>query len=500
METLLKLKDISKSYSGVSVLRGINFELVKGEILGLVGENGAGKSTMIKIISGVIGSDSGSIEYFGQNYGRLTPRAAIDLGIATIYQEIDLIDNLTVADNIFLGEEKRNKFGFIDTATEQKETDQMIAKLDLENLDSKALVANLSTAQKQCVQIIKALKNNAKILILDEPTSSLGDTEAKSLLKLVKGLAKRGMGIIYISHFIDEIFSICDKILILKDGDQISLKNAADSNPDQVIHDMIGRDASSYYQREYFPCGNRVLKIDNYANDSTVHGVTLEIKSGEIFGFGGLVGAGRTELFRMIYGADKKKSGKLFLNDREITPRNPEDAISKGIYMISEDRKGEGLFLLRSIKENITVSHNEKTRWINIRAEASLVDNSIHDYEIKIHDQNDDVSSLSGGNQQKTIIARCMMDSGDIYIFDEPTKGVDIGAKEDIYKQILNLCKEDKFVILISSEMPELLSMCDRIACMSAGKLVDIVDARTTSEDTLMRRYLGIKDDAEAIS
>lgn len=491
MKKLLELRDISKSYSGVQVLKGVNIDLSEGEVLCFVGENGAGKSTLIKIISGAIQADGGTIKYFGKEYGRLHPRQVIDIGVATIYQDIDLVDNLTVADNIFLGQELRNKIGFIDAKEQERQSDELLKRLKLENIRGKDLLDDLSTAQKQCVQIVKALKNNAKVLILDEPTASLGDKETKLLLELVKNLANQGMGIIYISHFIDELFDIGKTLLILKDGTQVVVRKTDETTPEQVIHDMIGRDADSFYKREYFPAGNRKLRVEHYENKNTVHDVSFEIRSGEVFGMGGLVGAGRTELVRMIYGADHKRRGKLYIDDREITPVSPKDAIKKGVFMISEDRKGEGLLNLRSVKENITVTHNERRELINLRKESEIVEDSIQTFGIKTPGQDAEVTSLSGGNQQKAIIARCVLDPGEVYIFDEPTKGVDVGAKEEIYKHILNLAKADKFVIIISSDMPELLSMSDRIGVMHEGKLVDILEAKQTTEDELMKKYLG---------
>ena len=491
MDKLLELESISKSYSGVEVLKDITIDLSEGEVLCFVGENGAGKSTLIKIISGAIWPDGGTVRYFGKEYEKLHPRKVIDLGVATIYQEIDLVDHLTVAENIFLGCELKNRFGFIDAKEQERQADELIGRLELDGIRGNMLLTDLSTAQKQCVQIVKAMKNDARILILDEPTASLGDKETKALLELVKSLSGQGMGIIYISHFIEELFEVGDTLLILKDGRQTAVRKTKETVPEQVIHDMIGRDAASFYQREYFEAGKRVLKVEHYSNRHTVHDVSFEMRSGEVFGLGGLVGAGRTELARMIYGADGKLEGKLFLDGREITPVNPKDAIRKGVFMISEDRKGEGLLTLRSVKENIMITHNEGREWIRLKKESKKVEESIDMFGIKVPSQNAEVTSLSGGNQQKAIIARCVMDPGDVYIFDEPTKGVDVGAKEEIYKHILNLAKEDKFVILISSDMPELLSMSDRIGVMCGGRLACMMDAKETTEDELMRKYLG---------
>ena len=497
MKQLLELHGISKSYSGVEVLSDIETDLREGEVLCLVGENGAGKSTLIKIISGVVAPDRGTIIIDGKPCSKMTPRQAINLGIATIYQDIDLVDNLTVADNVFLGCEKRTRLGTIDVKTQEQETDALLSRLGITHISASMLLDDLSTAQKQCVQIAKALRNQAKILILDEPTASLGDEEVRMLLSLIRDLTKKGdIGIIYISHYIEELFEIGDRMLILKDGKQVSIRNVKETTEDEVIRDMIGRDASAFYHREYFAPGKRTLSIQHYANKRTVHDVSLEIHSGEVFGLGGLVGAGRSELMRMVYGMDRKESGKLLVDGREITPTSPWDAIKKGIFMISEDRKGEGLLNLRSVRENIMVTHNEKHELIHLGEEARTVMQFVDAFDIKVPGIDAEVTSLSGGNQQKAVIARCVVDPGDIYIFDEPTKGVDVGAKEEIYGHILNLAKQDKFIIIISSDMPELLAMSDRIAVMREGRLVDVVRTDETGEEDLMRKYLGLEQSA----
>jgi ribose transport system ATP-binding protein len=492
MEKLLELKNVSKSYSGITVLENINVELEKGEVLCLVGENGAGKSTMIKIMAGVIAPDKGGvITAFGSSYDRLHPRQAKDLGIAAIHQDIDLVDNLTVADNIFLGSELKKKNGFIDTKTQEKISDEMLFKLKINKIKGEMALSDLSTAQKQCVQIVKALKDEAKVLILDEPTASLGDEETTILLDLVIALAKNGMGIIYISHYIDELFKVGSRLVILKDGRMVGIKKVSETNAEEIIHAMIGRDTSSFYFREYFPPGTEVLEIKNFSQRKTVRDVSFVVHQGEIFGLGGLVGAGRTELIRMIYGCDKNRSGKVILNGKDITPKSPKDAIKKGIFMIFEDRKRDGLFTLRSVKENITITANEKREFIDLKKETMTVGKSVNTFGIKLSGQETEVVNLSGGNQQKTLIARCVLDPGTIYIFDEPTKGVDIGAKEEIYKHILLLAKEGKYIIIVSSDMPELISMSDHIGIMREGRLVGIVQAKNTTESELMRKYLG---------
>ena len=493
MDALLEFSNISKSYSGITVLNDMNMKLNEGEVLCLVGENGAGKSTMIKILSGAIAPDQGEIRLFGNTYTRLLPRQAIELGVATIYQEIDLVDNLTVADNIFLGEEIKNVAGVVDYKKQEEITNKLLTEINLHKIHAGELLANLSTAQKQSIQIVKALKHDCKILILDEPTSSLGEEETNALLELVTSLAQKGIGIIYISHYLDEIFRIGTKVLVLKDGNKVSEYNVSDTNEEMLIHDMIGRDASSFYQREHFPLGDSKLKLEHFNRDEVVKDVSFEVTSGEIFGLGGLVGAGRTELVRMIYGCDKNRTGKVILDGNDITPRSPKDAVKKGIYMISEDRKALGLFLTRSVKENITITFNEQRQIIPLKKESRQVDSAIDSMQIKVHSQDQEVGKLSGGNQQKVIIARCIQEKGRVYIFDEPTKGVDVGAKEEIYKHMLDIAKNGNFVIMVSSSMPELISMSDRIGVMREGKLVDIVNSSEATEDMLLKKFIGIE-------
>ena len=492
MQTLLAFKNVTKSYSGIKVLTDMDMTLHAGEVLCLVGENGAGKSTMIKILSGAIAPDCGEIELFGKSYSRLMPRQAIDLGVATIYQEIDLVDNLTVADNIFLGEEIKTKLGTVDYKKQEEITGRLLRDLNMHRIQPGAMLSDLSTAQKQSIQIVKALKHEARILVLDEPTSSLGEEETASLLELVRKLASQGMGIIYISHYLDEIFKIGTTALVLKDGHKVSERSIAQCSEDMLIRDMIGRDASSFYQREHFPLGESTLEIRDFNRSDVVRHVSFTMKAGEIFGLGGLVGAGRTELVRMIYGCDPNKTGRVILDGKDITPKSPKDAVNKGIYMISEDRKAIGLFLIRSIKENIMVTSNEKRPVIPLRKEEDWVNAAIEKMHIKAFSQEQEVAKLSGGNQQKVIIARCLQEPGRIYIFDEPTKGVDVGAKEEIYKQILELARAGHFVIMVSSSMPELISMSDRIGVMREGEMVDILDAADATEDGLLKRFIGL--------
>lgn len=490
MEKILELKKISKSYSGIRVLTDVDLELSAGEVICLVGENGAGKSTLIKILSGAEVPDSGEIHIMGQQYSRLDPKRSMDLQIATIYQDVDLVDSLTVADNIFLGSEQRRAGGFIDTLKQENFTEKLLKSLNM-HIAPDALVETLSPGQKQNLQIAKALKRNARIIIMDEPTSSLGEEETQALMKLIQRLANEGIGIIYISHYLGEVFQIGQKAVVLKDGCQVAVRDLKTTDEDALIRDMVGRSASNFYKREYFPPGEGRLEIKNYTSH-LVRNVSFSIKQGEIFGLGGLVGAGRTELIRLIYGCDEKTSGILLLNGQDITPISPKDAVNKGIYMIFENRKDESLFLMRSVRENIMLSSNEKRNLLDLKNEREIVKHGIQDLQIKVFDQAQEVEKLSGGNQQKVVLSRWLVDDGIIYIFDEPTKGVDVGAREEIYRKMVELAKEGKFIIMVSSSMPELLSMSDRIGVMREGELVSIVDTNEATEDSLLAEFIGI--------
>ncbi len=490
MEKLLHLKNINKAFNGVQVLFDVNLELYSGDVLCLVGENGAGKSTLIKILSGAEAPSSGSIEVFGKQYSRMHLREAIDMGIAVIYQDADLVDTLTVADNVFLGEELK-KGSFVNRTEQERITQEIIDKLDLD-LKADALISELSPGQKQCTQIVKALKRDAKIVVMDEPTSSLGKRETSALMDLVKRLAGEGRGIIYISHYLEEVFEVGNKALVLKDGHYICTMNLSDTTQDELVQKMVGRAASSFYARETSQIRDGLLEIKNYSTASVVKKADFAVRQGEIFGLGGLAGAGRSELMRAVFGCDKKTSGKLLLNGKDITPKSPKDAINKGVYMIFENRKQESMFNIRPISENIMVSHNEKKSFINLRREREIVDHSIKDLNIKTFSQEVESQNLSGGNQQKMVLSRWLVDEGQVYIFDEPTKGVDVGAKEEIYKRIVELAKRGKYVIVISSVLPELISLSDRIGIMRNGELVKIIDRSEATENSLLKDFIGI--------
>ncbi|MCS7247727.1 MAG: sugar ABC transporter ATP-binding protein [Anaerolineales bacterium] len=486
------MSHITKDFPGTRALDDVSFDLYAGEIHCLVGENGAGKSTLIKILSGAEKPDQGEIILFGKTYRHLTTKQAIDLKIATIYQDVDLVDSLTVADNIFLGVELRDRLGVVDTKKQEEIAQDIMRRLNI-HIDPRLLVEELSPAQKQILQLIKALHRDARILIMDEPTSSLGIEETRALLELVRTLSSQGIGIIYISHYLQEVTQIGDRITVLKDGKTVACYRKSEFTIEQLIRDMVGREASLFYRKDPVPIGEVGLRVENYSGKSLVKNVSFEVRHGEIFGLGGMVGSGRTELVNLIFGIDRRDSGELYLDGQRITPNSPRQAIRHRMCLITEDRKGSGIFPFRSVKENISIARNEQENKVALRlsAERQRVEKIIKALKIQLASIEQDINSLSGGNQQKSILGRWLLNEADVFIFDEPTKGVDIGSKEEIYRIMTDLCRQQKCIIMVSSDMPELISMSDRIGVMRDGRLIAIVNAREISEEELLRIYLG---------
>ncbi len=494
---ILTLDHITKDFPGTRALDDVTFDLCAGEVHCLVGENGAGKSTLIKILSGAENPDKGEIILYGNSFPNLTTRQAFELSVATIYQEVDLVDTLTVADNIFLGDELRNRYGIIETQQQVRIAGEIMERLNID-VDPSVLVGELSPAQKQTLQIIKALHRDAKILVMDEPTSSLGLEETQALMELVRNLASEGIGVIYISHYLQEVTEIGDRITVLKDGKTVNTYERSHFTVELLIHDMVGRDANLFYHKEAVPVGDVGLRVQNYSRDQLVKDVSFDVRKGEVFGIGGMVGSGRTELVSMIFGADKKDSGELFLEGQRITPRNPKEAIRRGICMISEDRKETGLFLIRPVFENMSIVQNEQNRmFLRLREEFKRVSDMVDKLRIHLATVEQDADSLSGGNQQKTLLGRWLLGDAEVYIFDEPTKGVDIGAKEEIYGIITDLARQGKMVIMVSSDMPELISMSDRIGVMRDGEMVAILPKEEATEQRLISEYLGFSNGEE---
>lgn len=492
MGEILRVEGISKTFGHNRVLDQINFSIKKGEVHCLVGENGAGKSTLIKILSGALSPNEGKIIVGNNVYTELTPSMGIELGVSAIYQDVELIDVLTVADNIFLGSERTKQLGVVDTQQQVQKAQEILNRLKI-NIDPNMLVEDLSAAQKQTLQIVKALHSECKVLIMDEPTSSLGIEETKALMDMVRDLKSQGIGIVYISHYLEEIFEIGDRITILKDGAYEGTYNADDITVEQVIRKMVGRDASLFYEKEQAERRDGKLEVQDFSWGNTVKDVSFTVQQGEIFGIGGLVGAGRTELAQLIFGIEKKEHGTLLLNGEELNIKNPKQAIEQGICLITENRKTHALFLDRPSMENIMLVSNEMESGplLNRTKEKRAFEDMVDKLNIVLTGPEQRVGSLSGGNQQKTVIARWLLSNCSVYIFDEPTKGVDIGAREEIYKLMVELAKQGKIIIMISSDMPELLSMSDRIGVMRDGRMTHIV--KDVKEEELIQYFLGVK-------
>jgi len=488
---ILSLSGISKSYAGTHALDDVSFDLFAGEVHCLVGENGAGKSTLIKILSGAETPDEGEIVLFDRRYSSFTPSESLKHGISTIYQDVDLVTSLTVADNIFLGDETRTRLGFVDVKRQVKAAQALMERLSID-IEPGSLVQELSPAKRQTLQIVKALHRDAKILIMDEPTASLGKEESVALMRLIGALVARGMGIIYISHHLDEVFEVGSRITVLKDGRKVAHYSGRESRPEQIVNDMVGRDAALFFTKDKVPIGEVVLQVQNFGRGNLVQDVSFDVREGEIFGIGGLVGSGRSELVKLLFGADRRDSGVLILHGVDVTPTSPRQAIANGICLVAEDRKEDALFMSRPVLENITVVRNEQHLFLD--GERPAAQQQVDGMRISLANVMQEVSNLSGGNQQKTVIARWLLSKASVFIFDEPTKGVDIGAKAEIYRLMTNLAQQGKAIVMVSSDLPELLSMSDRIGIMRHGKMIAVVPREQETEQSLMNAFIGLSE------
>ena len=491
---ILTIHDLTKKFGDSLALDRVEFNLYAGEVHCLVGENGAGKSTLIKILSGAESPDQGKITAFANEYSRLTPQQSIQAGIATIYQDVELISSLSVADNIFLGHEITGKLGVIDFSSQNRMARELMESMNI-NLPATALVESLSPAQQQTLQIAKALHRNAKILIMDEPTASLGVEETKVLLQLAKSLAAQNRAIIYISHYLREIFEIGNRVTVLKDGRVTGTFSVPNTDMAAITRCMIGRERSLFYDRDNVDPGNVVLQVKSLGRHGHFEHVNFELREREILGFGGVVGSGRSALMNVLFGAARATSGEIILSGRTLNLDSPTDAIAEGIAMIPEDRRSLAMFDLRPLLENIAIVDNEANhQLLNHAQENNAVQALVNRLHILTAGIKQRVGSLSGGNQQKSILARWLLSNARVFIFDEPTKGVDIGAKQQIYQLMVELIKSGKSILMVSSDMPELISMSDRIAVMRNGELVSILNAKGVTERELLEKFLGIDE------
>jgi ribose transport system ATP-binding protein len=489
---LLEVRACSKSFPGVKAFDKVDFDLFAGEIHCVVGENGAGKSTFIKMLSGALRPDEGQITIAGKQYTHLTPSQAHQLGITTIFQEISLAPELTVAENIFMGREPVTRLGMIDYPRMQREARALLNDLGIP-LDVLAFVATLSIPQRQSVQIARAMAREAKIFILDEPTASYSSSEIGNLLALVKGVAARGAGVIYISHHLEEVFSINDRVTVLRDGKKIATHQRDEVTAEKIISEMVGRDVSLFYSRERVPIDcTQGVEFRGFSG-GVVKDVSLRVNKGEIVGLAGMVGSGRTDLVRLIFGADQKTSGMVLVGGQEVRSGTPSQAIQAGLCLLTEDRQKTGLVLEHSLKWNASLAHmaNSRGGWINERNEATDVRGYVDAINIRTPSIEQEVRFLSGGNQQKVVLAKWLYADSEVLIFDEPTRGIDIGAKAEIYKLMVQLAGEGKYILMVSSDMPELIAMCDRVIVMRQGEVVGEIGQNQLSEENILAYSIG---------
>ncbi|MGI9240516.1 MAG: sugar ABC transporter ATP-binding protein [Verrucomicrobiales bacterium] len=478
-----------KTFPGVRALDGVSLDLHKGEVLALMGENGAGKSTLIKILSGVYQPDQGEIHVDGlpQHFHR--PAESQAVGISVIYQELDLIPQLTVAENLFLGRERNRHFGFLDSREEIGQTREQLSELGV-RLDPGAKVETLTVAEQQFVEIAKALAVDARIVVMDEPTAALSQREVERLFDIIGGLKSRGIGVIYISHRMDEVDRVADRVTVLRDGAHIGDLGAGQFDRDKIIHMMVGRSLDAEFPKQKVPRGEEILQVEHLQRPPKVRDVSFSLHRGELLGLTGLIGAGRTETARLIFGAERPSGGRIHLEGQPAEIHSPGDAIRRGICLLTEDRKTQGLVLCRSVQENFGLPNLDRLRrgfLIDETRELEQFESFSKSLRIRVPGAATPASALSGGNQQKLVLAKWLERETDIIIFDEPTRGIDVGAKVEIYELMNRLAAKGKAILMISSELPEILGMSDRVLVMHEGEIAgEIADPQAATQEDIL--------------
>lgn len=485
---LLELSGIAKSFPGVQALKRGELQLRAGEIHALMGENGAGKSTLIKVLAGAHLPDSGQIQMRGASLRLYSPMEAKRQGIAVIHQEFSLIPSLSVRENIFLGQEPGH-YGLLFARKEHQEFKTLMNRLGLK-LDPETLCRDLSVAEQQLVEIARALLQKARVLIMDEPTAALSDREVECLFTLVRDLRKQGMGIIYVSHRLEEVFALCDRVTVMRDGEHVATETVSRISRGQLIEWMVGRKLETEYPRRTTSSGGTRFVVQGLNRGTAVKDVSLQIREGEVVGLAGLVGAGRTEVARLLFGADPTDSGTVTLDGKTLHIRSPRDAIRNGICLLTEDRKHQGLVLNRSVLENYGLPNLRRfSKWffLNISSEKAAMKQRVAALSIRISGPDVPARNLSGGNQQKIVLAKWLETQAEVFLFDEPTRGVDVGAKFEIYQLINDLAAAGKSILLISSDLPEVLGMSDRILVMREGRIAGEIQhsSQATQADVL---------------
>ena len=487
-EIIVSMKNICKSFPGVKALDGVDFELRSGEVLALLGENGAGKSTLMKVLSGVYTRDEGSVEIFGKEYGDLTPKQVQEAGVAIIHQELNMCKHLTVTENMFLGREKRGKVA-LDNSSMEKEAKEILDDLKID-ISPNQIVGELPVSKQQMVEIAKALSIHAKILIMDEPTSSLTAREIEDLFRIIRKLKSEGKGIVYISHRLEELQHIVDRVTIMRDGQYITTMNFKETTMDQIIAHMVGREIKEKFPRVECEKGKKIFEVKNLNAGRMVRDINFCAYEGEIVGFAGLMGAGRTETTRAIFGVDPKESGEIYVDGKEVKITCPMDAIKSGVVLAPEDRKKDGLCTKLSIRHNLALPNLDivcnKLGVVSSKTEEKLCEKAVEDLRIKTPNVEIDSGNLSGGNQQKVVVGKWLARDSRVVIFDEPTRGIDVGAKVEIYHLMYQLKQQGIAVMFVSSELPEVMGIADRIIVMCDGRITGEVMARETTQNEIL--------------
>lgn len=492
MTPLLEMHGIDKAFPGVHALRGVDLDLHSGEVLALLGENGAGKSTLLKVLAGAHRPDAGTIAIDGQPVAFRDPVAAQRAGVAVIYQEFNLVPTLTARENLFLGKEASRVF--LARRDERQRARELFTRLGVD-IDPETFVRDLSVAQQQTVEIARALGSEARIVVMDEPSAALTPQEVSRLFGIIRDLKTRGIGVIYVSHRLEEVFTIADRVTVLRDGGHVATAPIADVTRDRLIEWMVGRTLESEFPPRTVTLGDERLQVRSLCRGDKVRDVSFAVRAGEVLGLTGLVGAGRTETARLIFGADRRDTGEIELDGEFLPLRSPREAIAAGICLLTEDRKAEGLVLDLSVRENFALPNLRKLSrltFVTQRRERSAIAGYIAALGIAVPGPEQPVRLLSGGNQQKVVLAKWLEANASVLIFDEPTRGIDVGAKYEIYKLINDLAAQGKAIVMISSELPEVLGMCDRILVMHEGRITgEITDVKHATQEQILRLAVG---------
>lgn len=497
MTSIVELKNVTKKFPGVVALRDMGMEIQPGEVHGLIGENGAGKSSLIKVLTGVYIPEEGEIFVEGEKQKFSSTQDAQHAGIACVYQELNIVREVSLTDNIFLSQPIKNRFGLLDYATMNAQATQTLADMGI-TADVTKPAGVFGMGVLQMVEIARALLRDAKLIIMDEPTSSLGETEVKQLMRVVRELRARGVAILFVSHKLEELFELCDRVTIMRDGEHILTEPMAGMTNDRLIQAMVGRSVDNQFPEHDAHPGAVAVKFENVTSVGTLKNVSFEARYGEILGFAGLVGAGRTETMRAIFGDLPIDSGTVYINGKPVKIKSPKAAVQKGIALVTEDRKGQGLVLNQSVGDNLILASYGKVAnkgWLSPSRVVEVAKRYIDQLRIKTPNEKNHVGKLSGGNQQKVVIGKWMNSDSDIYLFDEPTRGIDVGAKVEVYNIMNNLVAQGKCVIMVSSELPEVLGMSDHVIVMRGGEVMATIasGADDFNEEDIMKAAWGQK-------